>query len=225
MQGKVAIMAMVSAVLIGAAPAGFADQASDSAQVLARAQALLKQVGAQKQQLEIELAKVQADTAIKLHKSDQQIAKLKQDIKDKTATLEEAQKSLTASTRHGAALDRDLGRTKARLKQTEDRLREVIGKYRELAANLQKTKVDKSDLEHRLAQETRRREDAEAKNEKLYQLNAELVKKFDDKGVMDALLQHEPFTGIKEVQIENIKQDYSYKADQQKVRVSIDGRP
>ena len=51
------------------------------------------------------------------------------------------------------------------------------------------------------------------------------MKKFDDKGVMDALLQHEPFTGIKEVQIENIKQDYSYKADQQKVRAPLNGRP
>lgn len=206
-------------------PSAGADQGTDAAQVLARAQSLLKQVGAQKQQLEVELAKVQADTAIKLHKSDQQIAGLKQDLQDKTATLEEAQKSLNDSTRRNTTLDRELSRTKTRLQQTEDKLREVIGRYHELARNLQKTSAEKADVEHQLAKETHRREDAEAKNQKLYQLNAELLKKFDDKGVMDALLQHEPFTGIKEVQIENLRQDYGYKADKLKVQKPVNDQP
>lgn len=219
--GLVSMMALSMAL----APSAAADQGADTAQVLARAQALLKQVGAQKQQLEVELAKVQADTAIKLHKSDQQIARLKQDIKDKTATLEEAQKSLTDSTRRNSALNHDLSRTKTRQQQTEDKLREVIAKYRELARNLQKTNVEKADVEHQLAKETRWREDAEAKNQKLYQLNADLLKKFDDKGVMDALLQHEPFTGIKEVQIENLRQDYGYKADKLKVQKPVADQP
>ena len=215
----------IAAMLMLLAPAAIADQGADAAQALARAQALLKQVGAQNQQLQVELAKVQGDTAIKLHKSDRQVAKLQQDIKDKTATLEEAQKSLAASSQRNSALDHDLGRTRERLKQTEAKLREVIAKYHELARNLQQTRAEKADVEQHLAEETRRREDAEAKNQKLYQLNAELLKKFDDKGVMDALLQHEPFTGIKEVQMENLQQDYGYKADQLKVRRPVAGQP
>ena len=215
----------IAAMLMLLAPAAIADQGADAAQALARAQALLKQVGAQNQQLQVELAKVQGDTAIKLHKSDRQVAKLQQDIKDKTATLEAVQKSLADSSQRNSALDRNLGRTRERLKQTEDKLREVIAKYHELARNLQQTRAEKADVEQHLAEETRRREDAEAKNRKLYQLNAELLKKFDDKGVMDALLQHEPFTGIKEVQMENMQQDYGYKADQLKVRRPVAGQP
>jgi hypothetical protein len=37
------------------------------------------------------------------------------------------------------------------------------------------------------------------------------------KSCSDSLLQREPFTGIKQVEIENILEEYSYKLDQQKV--------
>jgi hypothetical protein len=75
----------------------------------------------------------------------------------------------------------------------------------------------KAELEGKLANETKLRKDSETKNQKLYDYNVELMHIYAAKSCSDSLLQREPFTGIKQVEIENILEDYSYKLDQQKV--------
>lgn len=50
-------------------------------------------------------------------------------------------------------------------------------------------------------------------NKQLLDLNRELLARYEDKGMFDALRQKEPFTGVAKVEVENLVQDYRYKLD------------
>jgi chromosome segregation ATPase len=58
----------------------------------------------------------------------------------------------------------------------------------------------------------------ETKNTQLYQYSRELMTRYQQKGVWAALAQKEPVTGIKEVGIENVLQEYQQKLDTQRVK-------
>jgi chromosome segregation ATPase len=57
----------------------------------------------------------------------------------------------------------------------------------------------------------------EEKNLALYQVSNELLERYRNKGVLAALKQAEPFTGIAKVRMENLWQEYRDKLDTQKV--------
>jgi chromosome segregation ATPase len=54
-------------------------------------------------------------------------------------------------------------------------------------------------------------------NKQLFDLNRELLARYQQKGLLDAVSQKEPFTGIKAVEIENLVQDYRYRNDDLKI--------
>jgi hypothetical protein len=47
----------------------------------------------------------------------------------------------------------------------------------------------------------------------LYKLNLELVDRYQNKALWQALTEAEPFTGISSVHLENIADDYRYKLE------------
>jgi chromosome segregation ATPase len=57
----------------------------------------------------------------------------------------------------------------------------------------------------------------EGNNRKLYQLNVNLLERYRKKGVFDALLQHEPVTGLNDVEMQNIIQKYRDENDAQRI--------
>jgi chromosome segregation ATPase len=84
-----------------------------------------------------------------------------------------------------------------------------------------KTSTQKSvELEQNLKSQTDNFSLCYANNKKLYDINKELLSKYKDKGAMDALLQKEPFTGVSQVEVENLIQDYQYKLDDLKLPTS-----
>ena len=58
----------------------------------------------------------------------------------------------------------------------------------------------------------------EAKNLKLYGYAEEVLQRYQHKGVWAALSQQEPVFGLKQVDIENVVQEYQLKYDSQKVK-------
>jgi chromosome segregation ATPase len=201
-----------------------AQQSQQIDPAVARAQQLLKQVAAQKQQLETELAKAREEMAKKDAEYKKETEALKSENESTRASLSETQATLEEAQQTNVSLGSQLGGTQNRLGKTETELQAMTQKYEETEARLQQTIAErdamKADLEAQLAEQTRLREETEAKNLKLYEYNVELMNIYAGKGVMDSLLQREPFTGIKQVEIENILEEYSYKLDQQKVEPS-----
>ncbi len=55
-------------------------------------------------------------------------------------------------------------------------------------------------------------------NARLYMIADELIHKYENKGVVSSLLEKEPFTQIKKVELEKLVQDYKDKIDQQKLK-------
>lgn len=128
-------------------------------------------------------------------KSVEQLAKLSQDIDGVTA-----EKSALA----------------AKLADTEKQLVDTSSKLRQ-------TETDRRSLE---VTGVRQRETialCEGNNAKLYQYGTELLGAYEHKGCGAALLQAEPVTGLKRVEIENLMQDYRDKLDEQKRQPSPDG--
>ena len=52
------------------------------------------------------------------------------------------------------------------------------------------------------------------KNNDLYQTNAELIDAYNKEGIFDALMEREPFTGLKKVATENATQERKEQIDQ-----------
>lgn len=55
-------------------------------------------------------------------------------------------------------------------------------------------------------------------NVKLYDSHRELLRQYDRKGVIASLLQSEPLTGLKQVEVENLIEEYRDRIDQLKVK-------
>lgn len=65
---------------------------------------------------------------------------------------------------------------------------------------------------------TRKVEDQQRKNEALYTLGKEILKRYEHYGLGDAILNREPFTGIAKVKFENYIQDKSDGLTDQKIK-------
>ncbi|MFN9389406.1 MAG: DNA repair protein, partial [Betaproteobacteria bacterium] len=61
------------------------------------------------------------------------------------------------------------------------------------------------------------RTDAEQKNVKLYVLSRELIERYRSQGFWDAVRRKEPFTGLKQVEVENLLEQYRDRADEARV--------
>jgi chromosome segregation ATPase len=92
-----------------------------------------------------------------------------------------------------------------------DRLREAEDKNRELTVSLQS-------VQNEAGERTQQVMACAEKNLKLYQVSLELTDRYRSKGMLDALLQKEPVTQLKRVEIDNIAEQYRDLLDELKVQ-------
>lgn len=157
----------------------------------------------------------------------QQVADLEKKLKASEAGRDKAEKQLSAKESSlGKFKDSNTGMADM-LKTMKTRMEELIGKYREVAQQLKDTELSKAEVEAQLAQK-----DAEIKrqteaNLKLYVVSLDVLTKYEDKGVWDALFQQEPVTQIKRAEIESIAEDYRIEIEKLKAQegaVQVVGR-
>lgn len=176
---------------------------SKERQALRRAQSQLNEAQQQKSLLEQEKAG---------------LAEQMEDLKKKSDGLESG---VARANARRAALDREvevLNKDKAELSgKLQATMQEMTKKQAEAMQTMQHKEREIKRLEAELARQTRQGEMCEVKNSQLYQINAELMDKYQSKGVFGALLQAEPFTQLKSVEVENLLQEYRDKLDAQRV--------
>lgn len=80
--------------------------------------------------------------------------------------------------------------------------------------NLRRTESEKNLLQETVAGQAQQIETCESHNVKLLQVNHDLLGQYQNKGLFDAMLQREPLTQLKRVEIENIVQEYQDRIDQ-----------
>ena len=159
---------------------------------LARAQGLLRQLNEQKQQADVENAKLKATTA-----------SLEQELKHAKLESAEREADITARAKEAEQVNARLSHSNARNDKLTDKLKQVIAKYKETARGLKQSQAERDQLQSGLIAAKIELADAEKKNLALYQTNREILETYKKKSGWTALLQQEPVTGIKQVEIES----------------------
>jgi len=157
-----------------------------------RAQAMLRQLNAQKVQLESKNAGLTAklDALQKQHKkSDKQLKKQKSGNKKLSIAVKKR--------------DEFIKKLREKLKQTRFALRK--SEYQRLQAN----KLGQA-LDTEMKQ-------CVSNNNNLVSMNDKLIERYNKKGCWDSISQNEPFTGLNQVEMENILQKYRFENEDYEV--------
>lgn len=83
--------------------------------------------------------------------------------------------------------------------------------------DLKRMAVEKKTLESEVRKERHKFNRCETKNAKLCLIVNELIEKYQNKGLVNSLMQKEPFTQLKKVEIEKFMQEYKEKIEEQEL--------
>ena len=192
---------------LGTAAHAQADAASREKQFLRRLQIMQQQINEQN----AALAKQRDDLASQLKAAQASVASFKEKSQKELGKALGLEKSLQAQQRDNATLTQQL----AEARQALAALRQ---EHENTLATLKASEGDNRQLKAANAGQQRQIADCEHKNLLLYQANTQLLEKYKNKNVWDALAQKEPFTGIEKVRIDNVLQEYRDKLAADRVK-------
>lgn len=148
-------------------------------------------------------------------------AKLKQDLERVQKELDKATAGKSALEGRARTLEASAGRGEASAKQSQEELertraqmQELITKFRETAQALRDVEVDRTQAKTQLAVHERELKTCIDRNAGLYNLNTEVLDRMANRGLWSALSEREPFTKLKRIELENLIDDYKYRADE-----------
>ncbi len=129
------------------------------------------------------------------------------ELESKRAALE---KKLNGQSKEISELSDKQLSEKQQLADCSDKYKLMEQQYSASSKDLQQTRMEAEQEKKKLDGEI---QVCEKKNSELYQLSVKLMDKYQSKGVMDALLQKEPFTQLEKVRMENLLQEYRDKSE------------
>jgi chromosome segregation ATPase len=106
------------------------------------------------------------------------------------------------------------------LKQTKDRMQELVTKFRETIQTLREVESESVTAKQAYATSDRELKTCVEHNAALYKLNGEVLDRLEHQSGWSRVASIEPFTKIKRVQLENLVDDYKSRADDQKLRTA-----
>ncbi|MDY6920893.1 MAG: hypothetical protein SV765_11870 [Pseudomonadota bacterium] len=150
----------------------------------------------------------------------------KQELSGKVAQLEQEIKQLKEQTaRKIAAEESASDKLSNKLDMYQQKFTELRANYVELLDSYRQEQAKSTELSDKLAQASQEFQQCKTDNLALYGVNQELLGKYEDKGFWDLLAKNEPFTGIKQVEIENLIQTYQFKNEDLLVKDSTQETP
>lgn len=210
---KIVVIALLSSfALSGAAHAEPAKRSSGGAdtEALLRAQSQVREMAAERDALELEVKKMKDETTEKDSAHKKQLAGLN----EKLMAAERSQTQLQGQNMRALEGNDAL---RDRIKDQHEKMQKLVDKYKELVAALRQVEGERSELNANHTAQTRQLEVCETRNVKLYETALEVLDRYENKGVWEALVQREPVTQLKRVEIENLVQDYKYRMSAQRV--------
>jgi chromosome segregation ATPase len=200
---------LTTSILLAGAPTGAAvaadeDSAARLREMLHRTQEALRQA----QSDNAELARAKNDAEQKLLEASKQMDSAQNGAKAAQASLSA---KLTAA--EGARAE-----DARKLTDTAERLAAANTKLAAAAKELAATTAELATVKLSLEQSNTANASCENKNLTLYGYSEDLLKQYKNKGVWAALAQKDPVLGLKNVDIENVVQEYRLKFDSQKVK-------
>lgn len=177
-----------------------ADKRSDAARDLARRLQLANR------KIEQEKAQLVRDMAA----SDAKAKELEEQ-------LETVQRKVSGISRRVAVLEADAEALRAEKDGIAAKLDVAERKLGETENKLRAEEIERKRLEALAAQQKQSIASCEEHNAKLHSQGVALLEKYQSKSCFDAALQAEPFTGLKQVEIENFVEDSRDKLDEHRI--------
>jgi predicted nucleic acid-binding Zn-ribbon protein len=181
-------------------------KASRERAALRRVQQQLSQVQGQISALEQEKAKLAED-----------LDKAQESSVTMNSKAKQLQRELDAGKQRQTSLGDELAHAREELAAATRNLAETRNTLAETTRTLQQTESEKRDLQAIKAFKEREISSCEGKNVALYELGRSLMERFEHKSCGEALIQNEPFTGLKKVETENLLEEYRDKLDEQRL--------
>ena len=148
-------------------------------------------------------------------------ARLKQELEQVKAQLQKASSSARALESRNRAMEASAGRGTANAQQAEEQLerargqlQELIAKFRETTETLRGVESERGVLKSEFATRERELKVCIDRNAAMYNLNAEVLDRMQNRGFWANVAEREPFTKLKRVELENLIEDYRYRADE-----------
>jgi chromosome segregation ATPase len=172
------------------------------------------QLAQQYQQIVAERAQLQADND-----------KLKKQLDDVTKQLKAAQQQLIASKNGASGAASQLAAAQAAsqsaaqsLEQSKARMQELVGRFRDTAVALRGVESERSQLQQQLAKSKSDFDLCAERNFQLYQVDNEVLDRYEHEGTFGHIARAEPFTRIKRTQVENLVDEYKVRAEELRVQ-------
>jgi hypothetical protein len=202
-----------------------------SAQQDRNAEKAQRRLQQQLQQAQQQLTQAQAEKT----KAEQDRAALEKKAKGRSqssARIAAAQRAKDQSLKQALTEKEELSQRVAMIEKTREEERRESGRLlatreREvvLAKQALKDKEDERvELQARFGEQVRLVTQCGDKNEKLGKLSVELINRYRNKGVFEALAQKEPLIGLKDVQMFNLAQEYRDRAEAERFTPSVERR-
>ena len=154
-----------------------------------------------------------------------QIASLKHDLDSARGELEAAKKERDALKAHASAAGSSLAALTAgkqaaeqSAQQTKERMNELVTRFRKTATDLKEIEADRDRLRTQLRERETAYDRCAADNLALYEVNSEVLKRYDNVGLFTRASASEPFTRISRNRIENLVDQYRARALELRVK-------
>lgn len=142
-------------------------------------------------------------------------------LKKKTGEIESAavraNRSKAAAEKEAEALKQVKTEQSEKIATLEKQFNESQQSLRDTRQSLQQETSQKQRLEQTLGARDKELSVCEIKNKKLYQYQVELINRAQNRGSLDVLLEVEPLTQMKRVEIENLMEEYRDKIDNEQI--------
>ncbi len=185
-----------------------------------RIQLMQQQLAQEKAQLEQDKAKLEKENADKEKQLRQLQAKLKR-AEAGTKQTEADAKQKAAEVDH---LKAELDAMSLKFVEQREKADRLADSYKSSVETIKTRDAEKETLNARtreqrdiIGRQAQLVQACEEKNLALYELGNDLMRRYRNKSVMDALKQAEPFTQLEKVKMENMLQEYAEKMDAKKI--------
>lgn len=199
--------ALLTAVfLLTAVPGHAANKKDPDKEALRRMQMQVKQAQDEKALLEQDKAAL-----------GQEMEALKKKTGDIEASVARVTRSKALADEQAGNLKREKEMLQEKISELERRLTENEHNLRDTRQNLQQETNVKQRVEQNLGTRDKELGVCETKNKKLYRYQVEMINHAQNRGSFGVLLEKEPLSQVKRVEIENLLEEYRDKIDNEQI--------
>ncbi len=194
----------VAAFLVSSVPLGIVAAEAASNKDQKRERQALRRV--QQQLNEIQQQKVAVD---------QEKTELEEALGKAHDEAESRKRSAASAAAKASRLEKEIDAANTEAADLRSRLHEAVKQNEELSAQRKQLEQDIRDTAAEGAKQSDQRKLCETNNDELYRIGLELVDWYATKGAFNAILEAEPFTGMRRVEMENLLENYREKLEGQ----------